>query len=69
MGQILPQSFGGSVDLLIQEYPAFTPFLFYEKLTLLPVFANLKKFDEDFPFHEKSRKSRLALSLCFAAGG
>ena len=46
----------------------FTALCFYERSTLVPVFANWKKSKEDIHFHGKKRwKVELALSVCFAA--
>lgn len=42
------------------------PLRFYERPTLVPVFANGKKSEKDLRFHKKWRKARIALSLCFA---
>lgn len=34
----------------------FTPVCFYRRPTLVPVWANEKKFEEDFHFYEKDKK-------------
>ena len=47
----------------------FTPLLFREKPTLTPVCSNVKKFEEDFHFHEKAGKLKIAFSLYFVARG
>ena len=56
---------------LQQRYPCFlkihyTPLHFYERPTLVPVFTNRKKFEEDFCFYEKRWKAKIALGICFA---
>ena len=46
----------------------FTSFQFYEIPTLVPVFTNQKKSEEDFYIYEKKKgkKTKLAFSVCFA---
>ena len=44
----------------------FMTLCFYERPTLVPVFANWKKFNEDFCFLEKGWKAKIAFSICFA---
>ena len=45
----------------------FIPFQFYEISTLVPVFTNQKKSEEDFDIYEKKgKKTKLAFSVCFA---
>lgn len=44
-----------------------TPLSFYERTTLVPVFATRKKSEEGFHFHGKRRKAEIASSVCFAA--
>lgn len=43
------------------------PICFYERPTLIPVFANRKKSEEGFHFYEKRWKAKIAFSVCFAA--
>ena len=40
---------------------------FYKRPTLIPVFANWKKSEEDFHFYEKSQKVKIVFSICLAA--
>ena len=40
---------------------------FYEKPTLVLIFINQKKSEEDFCFYEEKWKVKIALSICFAA--
>ena len=47
-------------------FQKFTPLRFYERPTLVPVFANRKKSEEDFHFYEKRLKAKIAFSACFA---
>lgn len=41
---------------------------FYEKPTLVPVFTNRKKTEEDFRSYEKRLRVKIAFSICYAAG-
>lgn len=41
------------------------PLCFYRRLTLVPVFSNPKKFEEDFQFYEKWWKIKVAFSIDF----
>ena len=45
----------------------FTPLCFYERPTLVPVFANPGKSAEDFCFYGKMQQAKIAFSICFAA--
>lgn len=48
----------------------FTPFRFYEKSILVPVFANRKKSEENFHFYEKCQKGKQLLHFSsFSAYG
>lgn len=59
---------------LVQVCPAFRkvhvmPLRFYERPTLVPVFANRKKSEEDFRFYEKRQKVNTAFGVCFVVRG
>lgn len=41
----------------------FTPLRFLERLTLVPVFANQKKSEENFHFYEKKANVKIAISV------
>lgn len=43
------------------------PLNFDEGSTLVPVFANWNKSEEDFCFYEKKWKAKMAVSICSAA--
>ena len=45
----------------------FTPLCFYERSTLVLVFANKKKSKQDFHFYEKRRKMKIAFSIYVTA--
>ena len=42
------------------------PHPFYERPTLVTVFAKGKKSEEDFCFYEKRQKAKIAFGVCFA---
>lgn len=44
----------------------FTPIYLYERPTLILIFANQKKFKEDFCFHKERGRVKIAFSICFA---
>jgi len=43
------------------------PFCFYERPTSVTVFANWKKYEEDFSFYEKRWNVIIVINICFAA--
>ena len=59
-GSFLPSETHIQLSLLFREV-RFMPLHFYERTTLVSVFVNPKKSEEDFCFYEKRRKAKTAL--------
>ena len=59
-----------SFFIQVQVTPLFEtccmPLHFYKRPTLVPVFINQNKSEEDFCFYEKRLKVKIALRVCFA---
>lgn len=67
ISQLVPKKFlqqhGIQVSHPLVFKSCFTPFCFYKRPTLEPVFENVNKFKEDFRFYKKGQKVKVALSI------